>query len=215
LVRGVAIAALTAAHRTKVPLALIPETDSIRSAVFRLAVVDDRAREDGTVKIRIQIAATILLSIAMLNAVANADDIFIYPTKGQSAAQQDKDRYECHRWAVSQTGFDPSKAQPERASATQPQQYQPTQPHVVKGAARGALLGTVGGAIGGNAGKGAAIGAATGATAGGLRRMDDRRQQAAAQQRAASDQAGAANSARNQYYRAIAACLEGRGYSVK
>ena len=32
----------------------------------------------------------------------------IYPAKGQSQTQQDKDRYECHTWAVKQTGFDPS-----------------------------------------------------------------------------------------------------------
>ena len=38
-------------------------------------------------------------------------DVFIYPAKGQNQAQQDKDRYECHSWAVQQTGFDPSKPQ--------------------------------------------------------------------------------------------------------
>lgn len=36
------------------------------------------------------------------------DQMFIYPRKGQTEAQQAKDRYECHRWAVSQTGFDPT-----------------------------------------------------------------------------------------------------------
>jgi hypothetical protein len=36
------------------------------------------------------------------------DQFYVYPKKGQSVEQQDKDRYECHRWAVSQTGFDPS-----------------------------------------------------------------------------------------------------------
>ena len=33
--------------------------------------------------------------------------LFLYPRKGQSEQQQAKDRYECHRWAVSQTGYDP------------------------------------------------------------------------------------------------------------
>ena len=32
-----------------------------------------------------------------------------YPAHGQSNDAQDRDRYECHRWAVEQTGFDPSK----------------------------------------------------------------------------------------------------------
>lgn len=36
-------------------------------------------------------------------------DLFIYPRNGQSEEQQSKDRYECHTWAVSQTGFDPTQ----------------------------------------------------------------------------------------------------------
>lgn len=38
------------------------------------------------------------------------DQFYVYPKKGQSAEQQEKDRYECHRWAVGQTGFDPSQS---------------------------------------------------------------------------------------------------------
>ena len=37
------------------------------------------------------------------------EKLFIYPTRGQSEKKQADDRYECHRWGVSQTGFDPSK----------------------------------------------------------------------------------------------------------
>jgi len=37
------------------------------------------------------------------------EDIFIYPRDGQSAEQQAKDRYECHRWAADQTSFDPTR----------------------------------------------------------------------------------------------------------
>jgi hypothetical protein len=36
-------------------------------------------------------------------------DLFIYPKNGQSEEQQSKDRYECHTWAASQTGFDPTQ----------------------------------------------------------------------------------------------------------
>lgn len=39
-----------------------------------------------------------------------SDQLFVYPKNGQSAEQQEKDRYECHRWAVDQTGFDPTVA---------------------------------------------------------------------------------------------------------
>ncbi len=42
-------------------------------------------------------------------AAPAAADIVIYPKNGQSEAQQSQDRYECHRWAVGQTGFDPTQ----------------------------------------------------------------------------------------------------------
>lgn len=40
---------------------------------------------------------------------ASADDVFVYPRNGQSAEDQSRDRFECHQWAVTQTGFDPSE----------------------------------------------------------------------------------------------------------
>ncbi|HKI75119.1 MAG TPA: DUF6515 family protein, partial [Pseudomonadales bacterium] len=51
---------------------------------------------------------------AEADQIVNAaeQEMIIYPAKGQSQDQLDKDRYECHRWAVSQTGFDPSANDP-------------------------------------------------------------------------------------------------------
>jgi hypothetical protein len=47
-----------------------------------------------------------------------AEQLFIYPRNSQSEEQQARDRYACHSWAVSQTGFDPT--QPHKtASETQ------------------------------------------------------------------------------------------------
>ena len=138
------------------------------------------------------------------------NQMYIYPAKGQNQQQQDKDRYECHTWAVQQTGFDPSKAYPRNPNYYDPQPYNPSQPHVMRGAGRGAAMGAVGGAIGGNAGKGAAAGAAVGAMAGGFRRRDERRQQAAAQQQ----QPAQTSAVSAGYQRAMAACLQGRGYTV-
>jgi len=40
-----------------------------------------------------------------------SDEVFVYPARGQSAEQTQRDRYECHLWAVSQTGVDPSMDQ--------------------------------------------------------------------------------------------------------
>jgi len=37
-----------------------------------------------------------------------ADWLYSYPTQGQSEQQQADDRYTCHRWAVGQTGYDPT-----------------------------------------------------------------------------------------------------------
>jgi hypothetical protein len=39
-----------------------------------------------------------------------SDDLFIYPQNGQPADQQASDKYECHKWASSQTGFDPTQS---------------------------------------------------------------------------------------------------------
>jgi hypothetical protein len=48
-----------------------------------------------------------------------ADQMFVYPRLGQSEKQQADDRYECHRWAVNQTGFDPTQQQPAGAPEAQ------------------------------------------------------------------------------------------------
>ena len=119
---------------------------------------------------------------------------YVYPAKGQSPQQQQKDQAECSGWAMQQSGANPAAVPPPPGPQGQ----------VLRGAGRGAAVGAVGGAIGGDAGKGAAIGAATGALVGGFRRADQRR---------AADEAQAQASAA--YSRAFSACLEGRGYTVK
>ena len=95
-------------------------------------------------------------------AIPAMADLMIYPAKGQSQAQQDKDRYECHTWAVSQTGYDPSKPPPAAVAASPPAQRR----GALRGAARGAAAGAAVGAIAGDAGKGAAAGAAGGGVLG-------------------------------------------------
>jgi hypothetical protein len=149
---------------------------------------------------------------ASLHGTALAQEIFIYPTKGQSPDQQNRDRYDCHTWAVQQTGFDPTK--PQTAQPAPPPQQAP-QGGVVRGAARGAAVGAVGGAIAGDAGKGAAIGAATGGLIGGMRRRDQQAQTAQAQHQYGQQQQAALAQGQTAYNRALGACLEGRGYTVK
>lgn len=52
------------------------------------------------------------------NAIARATTgrLFIYPNKGQDEEQQARDRYECHRWATTESGFDPTLEEDEYSS---------------------------------------------------------------------------------------------------
>src|SRR6202795_204753 len=138
--------------------------------------------------------------------------VFVYPASGQSAEQTERDRYECHLWAVQQTGVDPSRAD---ASAYERVIVQPANPPgsgTVAGVIGGAIIGSI---IGGprNAGAGAIIGGATGAVIGSAADANAQAQAQKTQQQL--NQSAAAGRARaDSYRRAIGACLQGRGYTV-
>jgi Glycine zipper 2TM domain len=142
--------------------------------------------------------------------------IFVYPNNGQTPQQTDRDRYECHVWAVQQTGVDPSRP---NASPYERVVVQPTAPP-----GTGTAVGAVGGAILGsliagprNAGAGFVLGAATGAIVGTAADANAQAQaQAQARQTQAQiNQAAAEGRARaDSYRRALGACLQGRGYTV-
>jgi hypothetical protein len=153
-----------------------------------------------------QVPRTIVVAVTLASVLSAtcswAQQLFIYPQKGQSAQQQQQDRFECHQWAVQQTGFDPTM------SAGMPPPAPAPTSSALGGATRGAAIGAIGGAIGGNAGRGAAIGAGTGALFGQMRRNDQIRN-------AESQQWSQMNQQRDAYNRALAACLSGRGYTVQ
>lgn len=149
---------------------------------------------------KITIAAVSLFFASLLPALA-LGDMMVYPAKGQSNEQLSKDRYECHLWAVQQSGFDPSNAQANQANPP-PQQ----KGEVLRGGARGAAAGAAIGAIAGDAGKGAAIGAAAGGLKRGFQKLDSKK--------AEQSQGAATSQAQDGYNRALGACLSGRGYSV-
>jgi hypothetical protein len=144
--------------------------------------------------------------------------VFIYPNNGQSPEQTDRDRYECHVWAVQQTGVDPSR--PDASAYERVVVVQPAGPPPGSGTAAGAIGGAIlGSIIAGprNAGAGFVLGAATGAIVGTAAESSARAQsQAQAQQTQAQiNQAAAAGRARaDSYRRALGACLQGRGYTV-
>ncbi len=143
---------------------------------------------------------------------ASAQQMYVYPRYGQPPEQQNRDRGECHVWAVQQSGFDP--ANPQVAAPPPPSYSEPARGGLFRGAARGAALGAVGGAIAGDAGKGAAIGAATGGLIGGMRRRDQVARQQHQQQQYQQQQQAALQQGHGAYNRAFGACMQGRGYTV-
>jgi predicted lipid-binding transport protein (Tim44 family) len=163
----------------------------------------------------LRVVALLLFGSAAVPALAQEQ--IIYPAKGQSAQQQDKDKYECYGWAKGQTGFDPM-ALPVTTTPAPQGGNKSVAGGAVGGAAAGAAIGAVGGVIGGGkkgAGKGAGMGAGMGGLLGGMSTAGQN--QKASQDRQNWEQREAANYAnrRNTYNRAFAACLEGRGYTVR
>jgi len=153
------------------------------------------------------IRKTIILAAAAALAGAPAlAQQAIYPAKGQSAKQQQKDEAECYAWAKSQTGYDPAAG-----PSVAPPPQQATGGERGRGAVRGAVGGAAIGAIAGDAGKGAAIGAGVGIMAGGARQ----RQKEEANQQASAQYQQQVAQQQKQFQRAYGACFEGRGYTVK
>ena len=141
------------------------------------------------------LALSLALGTAGLVHAAGTTSPAIYPAKGQSAKQQDKDKYQCYGWAREQTGFDPAQPQTAAAPAHQP-------PGAL---ARGAMSGAAIAAISDHA---PARGAAAGGR-GAARRGQPKEPPAAQPQQAAQAQQKSA------YDRAFRACMEGRGYVLR
>ena len=139
--------------------------------------------------------------------------VYFYAQRGQSQAQQDRDRYECFNWSVQQTGFDPSRRSVPADHSKPLVPVNNTGATVVGGALMGAAIGA---AVSNpwERDEGAVIGAIAGTALGAV---------AANAQTSATHavhkQATPARSSYEQqaaeYRRAMSACLEGRGYVVK
>lgn len=152
-------------------------------------------------------AALLGLTLMTSSTTLFAQEVFIYPNKGQSAEQQEKDKYACYGWAKQNSGFDPM-APPTTTTAAPSGQKQSG------GAVRGGMGGAALGAIFGNSSD-AKKGAAAGALIGGIRQSRSNRATEQKQQDWAQREANQYASSRSAYNRAYAACLEGRGYTVK
>ena len=141
-------------------------------------------------------------------SMSNSLGIYVFPANDQDTATQDADEMACYKWAINQTGYDPLNPTVVQAAEVDTS----ADGTAVKGAAVGAAGGAAVGAIAGDAGKGAAIGA----TVGGVRGIRAKKG-GDAQQQQANEQAAAATSAAlaNDYNKAFAVCMEGKGYTVK
>ncbi|MBV9345570.1 MAG: glycine zipper 2TM domain-containing protein [Gammaproteobacteria bacterium] len=140
-------------------------------------------------------------------------DVYAYPTRGQTPEQQDRDHYECSLWASQQTGFDPSAPGVPAEERVRVVSGPPSGAGTAIGAVTGAIIGAAisprwqaaPGALAG-ALVGGAIGSASDAANAQQTQtvlVADRRAQAAQAHRATN------------YRRAIGACLDARGYSVR
>jgi outer membrane lipoprotein SlyB len=144
--------------------------------------------------------------------------VYVYPAAGQSPEQLDRDKYECHQWAVQETGFDPSDAQVAPHARVRVVAEPAPGVDTLNGAATGAIIGAV---VSGprSTGAGAVVGAIAGALFGAA--SDQARQQQAADTQARIDSNNDSRWAYGQeqratsYRRAVSACLTGRNYTVK
>ena len=157
-----------------------------------------RMKATGTMRPTALAALVVLASAALA-----ADDLYVYPDRGQTAEQLDRDKEACHEWAVKQTGVDPVKM-----AESPPKPETPPGPGGVLG---GAGLGAARGAAEGDA----AGGAVHGLGVAGLVRVVRARRQMQQQHDAYVDVHAKQEKQLDDYDRAYGACLGGRGYTVR
>lgn len=132
----------------------------------------------------------------------------LYPAKGQTAQQAERDRFECHEWARQQSGFDPTQmAMTVPPAAADAKPADPTS-GLVAGAAGGAAIAELSSK---DAGKGAAVGV----LGAGLRQQIQQHKAMSGQQQQQRQLQAARAQQRGAYDRGFAACMEARGYVVK
>lgn len=145
---------------------------------------------------------TVSTAIGQAPPATNVPKQMVYPAKGQTPAQQQKDESECSTWAVQQSGYDPANP---TVLPKQKTESVVGSGAAVKGAAAGAAVGAIGGNdVGNAAAKGAAVGAVAKLRAN--RRAAEQANNASAEQQ---------KQAMQLYLNARQVCLEARGYSVK
>lgn len=152
--------------------------------------------------------AASVLAVFVTGSVS-AQQLFVYPNKGQSAAQQQKDISACHASAIQVVGYDPARLPPSQSAPPSSSGNTDVGRGVMRGAVGGAILGEIGG------GKHTGDAAAVGALFGGIRSSRRQEQQRQQQEQYYQQQNAQAAQAQANFNRAYSACLESRGYTAK
>jgi hypothetical protein len=140
-----------------------------------------------------------------VKGMASTVGLYVYPQKQQTATQQLTDEQQCYGSAKTQTGFDPNAT---TTAAKTPKPSSSQNHAAAKGAVRGA---TVSRAVGGDP----AQGAARGAILGGVRSRRKEKQQAEQTEKKADAKKTQEQQKQDSFKRAMSACLDARGYSVR
>jgi hypothetical protein len=80
-------------------------------------------RYDGGIRQYVTVAPPPQLQTQAQSQEPVGTDLMAYPKNGQSAEQQAQDKYECHHWATTQSGFDPTQGATAAASAAKRGDY--------------------------------------------------------------------------------------------
>ena len=146
------------------------------------------------------LAVFVLAASAADSLARDLSSIVAVPAQGQSADRARRDRYECHNWAIGQTGTVPLPAP--RRDAVKAERRAERIGRVIAGASIGAAAGSI--IRGARDRREAADGALAGGILGAIVGASTGRR----------DEAAAEDAAFDAYYRALSACLTGRGYEV-
>ena len=149
--------------------------------------------------------SSLVLGAATAGAAEDLSALQVAPLRGQSADQLRRDRYECHNWAVEQTGGAPlvaPAAQEVEKDANHARNAERAQRAIAGAGLGGAVGGIIRGIQGKDPGLGMLAGAAVGAGIG------------AASAKGGGNSGGEQAQGPSDYLRALTACLEGRGYTV-
>ena len=170
------------------------------------------------------ISGSIAALYLLFSTSASGQDIYVYPAKQQTDEQLAEDRFACHQWAVDESDFDPSNFDGVELPKTVrvPVPKNEAKGAANKGAVTGAVVGGVIGSHDGDTAEGVVIGALLGTMAGAAIEDEGHRKavakaEAEAKRQAAEIAASKAELAlrKSNYRRALTACLEGRGYTVR